>query len=301
MSRELPQQKPTWPTPERIGITAVESGIDDEDNHHDGTAPPPSGPQPSQEGAAFSRQYFPVATRLAMLLQTLDPPATNLTRRTIRSLNETMRLPPLTMLCLTAVSFMAANSLPHRSASAEDSWPQWRGDQQNGVASGTAFPQSWSKDEGIAWEIELPGRGGSTPVIDSQAAYLTAGVDGKNHLMAFDLATGDQKWATAIGSDRGNKHKKGSGSNPSAVIDGDHIYAYFRSGDLACVDRDGKVQWHANLQDKYGEDTLWWDLGSSPTVTSNAVVVAVMQTGPSYLVAFDKNSGEVRPITRGGH
>jgi outer membrane protein assembly factor BamB len=37
---------------------------------------------------------------------------------------------------------------------------------------------------------------------------------------------------------------------------------------------------------------LWWDLGSSPTLTKSAVVVAVMQSGPSYLIAFDKASGE---------
>ena len=37
---------------------------------------------------------------------------------------------------------------------------------------------------------------------------------------------------------------------------------------------------------------MWWDLGTSPLLTDNAVVVAVMQTGPSYLVAYDKKSGE---------
>ena len=88
------------------------------------------------------------------------------------------------------------------------------------------------------------------------------------------------------------RSRKGSGSNPSPVVDGDTIFAYFRSGDLVAVDSKGKVQWTKNLQNLFGADTLWWDLGSSPVLTESAVVVAVMQSGPSYVVAFDKGTGK---------
>lgn len=178
------------------------------------------------------------------------------------------------------------------TAAAADSWPQWRGKFQNGVATGNNFPTQWSQEHGIAWETDLPGQGGSTPVTANKTAYITTGVQEKNQLLAFDLETGKQKWAVALGSDRGGKHRKGSGSNPSPIVDGDHIFAYFRSGDLASVDSSGKVRWAKNLQSLFGEDTLWWDLGSSPVLTESAIVVAVMQSGPSYLVAFDKNTGE---------
>lgn len=177
-------------------------------------------------------------------------------------------------------------------AGAGDSWPQWRGASQNGVAAGQNYPQAWAEGEGIAWKAALPGNGGSTPVIHESTAYLTSGVDGKNMLLAFDTNSGDVKWEVALGSDRGGTHRKGSGSNPSPVIDGDAIFAYYRSGDLACLDFDGNVRWQTNLQKEFGEDTLWWDLGSSPTVTDAAVVVAVMQSGPSYLIALDKKSGK---------
>ncbi|MAI35145.1 MAG: pyrrolo-quinoline quinone [Planctomycetaceae bacterium TMED240] len=178
------------------------------------------------------------------------------------------------------------------TASAVDSWPQWRGEFQNGVASGDKFPTKWSQDQGIAWQAELPGLGGSTPVTADKTAYITSGVQGKNQLLAVDMETGKQKWTVSLGNDRGGKHRKGSGSNPSPVVDGDLIFAYFRSGDLASVDSSGKIRWSKNLQSLFGEDTLWWDLGSSPALTESAIVVAVMQSGPSYLVAFDKNTGE---------
>lgn len=176
---------------------------------------------------------------------------------------------------------------------AEDiAWPQWRGGSQNGVASGDRFPINWSDSEGIAWKQEIPGLGGSTPVIDGKHAYITTGFEDKNHVIAVNIASGKIAWQFAVGKDIGNKHRKGSGSNPSAVVDGDAVYAYFRSGDLVKIDRAGKKGWALNLQSMYGEDTLWWDLGSSPLLTKDAVVIAVMQTGPSYLVAFDRKSGK---------
>ncbi|TWU26913.1 outer membrane biogenesis protein BamB [Novipirellula galeiformis] len=175
---------------------------------------------------------------------------------------------------------------------AEELWPQWRGGSQNGVAAGEHFPTQWSETSGVDWKVKLPGLGGSTPVIVGSSAFLTYGSAEHNHLAALDLNTGETRWSVALGADRGGKHRKGSGSNPSPVTDGKHVYAYYRSGDLACVDLQGNVKWQLNLQDKFGEDTLWWDLGTSPLLTEQAVVVAVMQSGPSYLVAFDKTSGD---------
>jgi hypothetical protein len=78
------------------------------------------------------------------------------------------------------------------------------------------------------------------------------------------------------------------------VTDGERIWVYFKSGELACLDlATGEERWRTNLQQRFGEDTLWWDLGTSPVLTSKAVVVAVMQTGPSYLAAFDRATGEL--------
>jgi outer membrane protein assembly factor BamB len=178
------------------------------------------------------------------------------------------------------------------STRAED-WQQWRGNNQTGVAVGSDYPKRWGEEQGIVWQADMPGQGGSTPVMVGNQAFLTCGLDGKNHLMSLDVATGKQLWLADLGADRGGKHRKGSGANPSPVTDGKRTFAYFRSGDLAAVDLRGKVLWQKNLQNEFGEDTLWWDLGTSPLLLENAIVVAVMQTGPSYLVAFDKESGDV--------
>jgi len=77
------------------------------------------------------------------------------------------------------------------------------------------------------------------------------------------------------------------------VTDGKYVFVYYKSGDFACLNFDGKIVWQKNLQKMYGEDTLWWDLGTSPVLTKNHVVVTCMHSGPSYLAAFDKQSGRV--------
>ena len=59
------------------------------------------------------------------------------------------------------------------------------------------------------------------------------------------------------------------------------------------LDFDGKIVWQKNLQKEYGKDTLWWDLGTSPVLTKDLVVVACMQSGESYLVGLDKKTGKV--------
>jgi outer membrane protein assembly factor BamB len=178
-----------------------------------------------------------------------------------------------------------------------ENWPNWRGPQQTGVSHAQRTPVRWSATENVLWKAELPGMGGSTPAVWGSQIFLTSGDQGENAVLSFDR-DGKALWRTHVGQESPGKHKKGTGSNPSPVTDGDHVYVYFKSADLACLDLEGRVVWHHNLRDMYGDasyddDALWWDLGSSPVLAGDLLVVASMTSGPSFLVAFDKKSGEV--------
>jgi outer membrane protein assembly factor BamB len=173
----------------------------------------------------------------------------------------------------------------------DGSWPNWRGVSENGNAGNGTYPIRWSEKENIRWKVPIEGRGGSTPIVVDNKILLTAGIKGTNTLLAYNLE-GKLLWQQSINEERPGKHRNGSGSNSSPISDGKFVYAYFKSGDLGCCDLDGKVVWMRNIQQEYGEDTLWWDLGTSPVLTKEAVVVAVMQSGPSFLVAFDKVTGK---------
>ena len=98
---------------------------------------------------------------------------------------------------------------------------------------------------------------------------------------------------TLLGPERKGANRNGSGSNPSPATDGLNLFVYFKSGTLAALNLKGKLLWKVNLQDQYGKDTLYWDIGTSPVLTAKDVVVAVMHNGGSYLVAFDKLTGKL--------
>ncbi|MDP6113080.1 MAG: PQQ-binding-like beta-propeller repeat protein [Planctomycetota bacterium] len=171
-------------------------------------------------------------------------------------------------------------------------WPQWRGPDQNGISREKGFPTKWSKTENILWSVPLPGRSGSTPVVWNDQIFLTTPKSGKNVVASYDMS-GKLLWETEIGQARKGKHRaKGSATHPSPVTDGEQVFVYFRSGDAAALDFDGKIKWEKNLHAQHGRDTLWWDMATSPVLTSEHVVFTKMDDGKSWLLALDRNSGE---------
>lgn len=183
------------------------------------------------------------------------------------------------------------------SLSDADNWPDWRGPETNGVAEAGDYPTQFSAEDNVAWKVELPGRGSSTPAVWGDQIFVTCPIEGQDGVVAYDF-DGKELWRETFGKQREGKHRNGTGSNPSPVTDGEHVVVYYKSGTVACLTTAGKTMWQTNLQEKYGEDTLWWDLGTSPIIAAGNAVIAVMQDGAvkksdSFLVALDLQSGEV--------
>ena len=59
------------------------------------------------------------------------------------------------------------------AAKAEDVWPQFRGPAA-GVAEDAALPESWSATSNVAWKLDIPGRGWSSPVVAGDRIFLTS-------------------------------------------------------------------------------------------------------------------------------
>ncbi len=172
-------------------------------------------------------------------------------------------------------------------------WPRWRGPGDKGSTETGAYPVKWDATNGVLWKVALPGKGCSTPIVCKQRIYVTGPAEGKDALLALDWS-GKQLWQATFGPERKGKNPAGSGSNPSPATDGQAIFVYYKSGTLARVEMDGKVTWKTNILDRFGRDTFYWDLGTSPVLTEKYAVVAMMHHGESYLAAFDKLTGELR-------
>ncbi len=173
-------------------------------------------------------------------------------------------------------------------------WPQWRGPTDNLVADPGNYPVKFDAEEDLLWKAPFPGKGSSTPIVWGDRIVITCGVgqgdEGLDGALCYDF-TGKKMWQTTFGKQRKGKHSRGSGSCPSPVTNGKQIFVYYKSGTLAALGFDGRILWQCNIQERYGKDTLWWDLGTSPVLVDDTVVIAVMHEGDSYVVALKQSDG----------
>ena len=114
--------------------------------------------------------------------------------------------------------------------------------------------------------------------------------------MCLDRVSGRELWHTHLWGTAPTLHHetKSSMASPSPVTDGEHIYAFFGSGDLFCLDLDGGLRWQRSLASEYGVFENRFAASSSPLVFEDTVIVQCDHYGASYALAVDKRSGANR-------
>ncbi len=184
-------------------------------------------------------------------------------------------------------------TLTSQTTSADQRWPSWRGPQENGFQVEGIYPEKWTTESGVVWKLPIGGLGCSTPIVWDQQIIITAGISDSDTVLSVDWK-GDVKWRRTLGKERKGKHRNGSGSNPSPVTNGKGIFVYFKSGNFAALEMNGEIRWQKNLVKTYGKESLFWDFGTSPVLTEDAVIVAMMHGGDSYLIAVDQKTGDTK-------
>lgn len=180
-------------------------------------------------------------------------------------------------------------------AAPPDAWPAFRGSGDS-TSAAQRLPLAWSKESGIAWTAPLTGTGQSSPVIWRDRVFATS-VDGPNKERAvvacFDLASGRKLWEAALDSaEPAPISDYTSRAAPTPAVDGERVYAFFETGNLAAWDHDGKLAWSRNLAADYGKFLGNHGVGSSVALTEQLAIVLVDHDGPSYLLAVDKATGQ---------
>lgn len=172
-------------------------------------------------------------------------------------------------------------------------WPCWRGPDGLGVSAEKNLPTDWSKTKNIAWSVELPGKGASSPVVLGDHIYLTAQTkDTAMHVLAIDAKTGALLWDENVAQGKQPANNLHNMATPTPVADGGHIWARFGTGDLVCLDRAGKVVWRRALGQELGHYKANHGMGTSPMLLDGRLYVAVMHQGPSFFLALDAATGK---------
>ena len=201
---------------------------------------------------------------------------------------------------------------------AQKYWPQWRGPAGTGSAEGANPPFQWSEIKNIRWRVEIPGRGHSTPIIWKDQVFLTtaiptgtklpprySGAPGAHDnlpvtqkqryvIISINREDGKTRWEKtlqeAVPHEGG--HNTASLASQSPVTDGQHVFAFFGSRGIYCLDMEGTLVWKVNLgvmKSKHGHGE-----GSSPVLHGDTLVINWDHEEDSFVLALDKSTGKER-------
>lgn len=203
-------------------------------------------------------------------------------------------------------------------APGQSNWPQWRGPSGNGVATGTP-PAKWSDTANVAWKVEIPGRGYSTPVAWGDRLYLTTAIPtgkgataqepdggrgagggaggGQEHqfvVMALDRLTGKTIWrrtATIATPHEGYHRVYGSFASNSPATDGKRVYASFGSRGLYAYDLDGTLLWKKDFGIRL-RMRLQFGEGAATVLHGDRLFLSFDHQEEGLLVAVDAATGK---------
>lgn len=182
-------------------------------------------------------------------------------------------------------------------------WPQLRGPTARGISAAKGLPTEWSSSVNIAWKIELPGAGASTPIVVRGKIYLTCyrgynvpGEGGGSQddlermLLCISPADGNILWSKRFEpklpeQDRiREEHGYASGT---PVADDSRIYCFFGRSGVFAFDFAGNQQWHVDV----GDGLNGWGSASPLTLWDNLLLVNAAVECQS-LIALDKKTGD---------
>jgi outer membrane protein assembly factor BamB len=205
------------------------------------------------------------------------------------------RLAPLFSSLAIAFAVLTATN----ANAADPDWPQFRGPTGQGLSDATGVPTEWSDTEHVAWKVEVPGKGWSSPVLARGKLYLTTAVGDSAsgitlHALCLDAADGHTLWDTEIfqpdPAQTAAMHRKNSLASGTPIVTDDRLYVHFGHMGTAALDLAGKVLWR-QTDLKYAPVH---GNGGSPALVGDALVFSCDGATDPFVVALDAATGAVR-------
>jgi len=244
------------------------------------------------------------------ILQITCPPRTSCSRHAITLL--ILVITTLAMLwepsALVAQAAQKANT-----AEPKVQWTQFRGSRNGHADSSSQPPVKWDASQ-VAWEAEIPGTGWSSPVYQTNRAWLTSAITtplsdeeidkkveapkksetvaGSLELLAIciDLETGEFVHNITLGKvdDPQPINPLNSYASPTPAIADGKVICHFGTYGTWCLDVEtGEKIWETKFPIKHGVGP-----GSSPIVCDNKVIITSDGMDLQYIAAVNLDTGE---------
>ena len=85
-----------------------------------------------------------------------------------------MRLIARLSLSMLAAMTLAVPVATRPSPDAQRFWPEWRGPLGTGEAPQATPPREWSTTRNVAWNVQVPGIGKSSPIVWGDLVIVTS-------------------------------------------------------------------------------------------------------------------------------
>lgn len=167
-------------------------------------------------------------------------------------------------------------------------WSQFLGPGGSCRIESAALPDTLDPEETLRWRVDLAG-GYSSPIIHGDRIYLTSAEGKELRTECLDRADGKEVWRSVI-EFSGKRPGANSPAAPTPATDGKAVYCAFHEIGVVAYDMEGKELWRADV----GPFTIPHGFSSSPIVHDDLLVLQVDQDSGSYLIAWDKKTGEER-------
>lgn len=200
---------------------------------------------------------------------------------------------------------LGAGILGASGAGGQD-WPQWRGANRDGKASGFVAPKAWPAELKQVWKNPV-GDGVATPAVVGDRMYVFSRQGSNEVLRCLDLASGKELWKEQYEAQGATGPAAGfSGPRSSPVVADGKVVTLGVRGMLSCVDaQTGKKIWR---KDEFNGQVPNFATSSSPMIV-DGLAIAQLGGGGGFrgpgggggggggnggVVAYDLNSGEAK-------
>ena len=228
--------------------------------------------------------------------------------------------PSLAVVCLLFLAGGAVTSAQH--------WPQFRGQQAGIAMDDPSLPDTWSETQNVAWKIDIPGRGWSSPVVWGEHVFVTTAINVRQPMQqllrpdayrgasmggtmsrrdlvrdtdAFrwtlydvDATSGRVRWERVIheGVPTRPVHMKNSYASETPVTDGRRVYVYLGYVGLFAYEMNGTLAWAKPMDAKNtGNDGYFYGGGASPALHDGRIYIVNDNEEASFAAAFDAQTG----------